>query len=97
MSYAHKIDGMVGQHLARWQLEITLASHLRGRWDDLEQVERHRPLDAQAEAVARVLAPPAQAAEWVCGRYLPPAPATRAGPRHTLRQSPRRHLEQRGA
>ncbi len=31
MSYAHKIDGMVGQHLARWQLEITLASHLRGR------------------------------------------------------------------
>ena len=31
MSYAHKIDGMVGQHLAGWQLEITLASHLRAR------------------------------------------------------------------
>jgi hypothetical protein len=31
MSYAHKIDGMVGQHLAGWQLEITLASQLRGR------------------------------------------------------------------
>ena len=31
MSYAQKIDGMVGQHLAEWQLEITLASHLRGR------------------------------------------------------------------
>ena len=31
MSYAHKIDGMVGHHLAEWQLEITLANHLRGR------------------------------------------------------------------
>jgi hypothetical protein len=29
MSYAHKIDGMVGQHLAEWQREITLADHLR--------------------------------------------------------------------
>lgn len=29
MSYAHKIDGMVGQHVADWQLEVILANRLR--------------------------------------------------------------------
>lgn len=29
MSYDHKINGMVGQHLAEWQVEVTLANGLR--------------------------------------------------------------------